>query len=105
MAGCSSGGKAKGADAEDMAAAGLRLRARTDEVTRLKSRLKTSGGSNRRAINAALDDLEEFRTVAEVKLEVFRAADEKNRPSARSDFESALKDLEASLAETQKRFP
>jgi hypothetical protein len=49
--------------------------------------------------------LEEFRTVAAVKLDTLRAADEDHRAQARDDADAALNDLDAAFQETQKRFP
>lgn len=88
-----------GADLETLA---LRLRARTDEVARLRSKAGTSA-QRRREIYAALDDLEEFRTVAAMKVDALRAADEERRAQARDEAEAALNDLEASLRATEKK--
>lgn len=81
----------------------LRLKARTQQAERLRQRADNTAHRNRREINRALDDLEEFRTVAAMKLETLRAANQTHRPRAQDDAEAALADLDASLKITEEK--
>lgn len=81
----------------------LRLKARAQQAERLRLRADNTAHRNRREINRALDDLEEFRTVAAMKLETLRAADATHRPQAQGDAEAALADLDASLKITEEK--
>lgn len=81
----------------------LRLKARAQQAERLRARADNTAHRNRRDINRALDDLEEFRTVAAMKLETLRAADAAHRSQAQDEAEAALADLDASLKITEEK--
>ena len=82
----------------------LKLRAREEEVRRLKQKLITSPAHSRFKEEADLDGEEERLTAVRLKLDVLRASDEAARPKSREEFNAAYADLTQFLHDVETRY-
>lgn len=90
--------------AESVEVLTLKLRARENDVRRLKHTLQTSPAHSRFKEEADLEGLEERLTAVRLKLDVLRTSDKAARSQRREELNAAYSDLTQFLRDVETRY-